>query len=53
MNQKRIGLTVTEYEYECIQELIEKKRFFNMADFMRTAVRNELIRIKKEEWSYD
>lgn len=49
MKQKRIGLNITDYEYKCIQELIYKKRFFNMSDFMRTAVRNELTRIKKEE----
>lgn len=49
MKQKRIGLNVTDYEYDCIQELISKKRFFNMSDFMRTAIRNELERIKKEK----
>lgn len=46
---KRIGLNVTDYEYECIQKLIYEKRFFNMSDFLRTAVRKELERIKKEE----
>lgn len=46
---RRIGLNVTDYEYESIKKLISKKRFFNMSDFMRTAIRNELERIKKEK----